>query len=218
MVLPHLRRACDMDTRIKQARRETTTLKDALNRVSDAVAILDRDGRVIFSNPSANAIFRVDNGVSLTRDERLLLTSSEARVKLAQGLSRCAGSSVWTPDHGVSPPDYIAVYRQDGQPLILTLHPLSKCLAGDFGAVALLFICELGREKTNQSPLLRNVYGLTTAELHLAQAICEGVKLKRYAESRQISYESARTYLRRIFDKTGARRQSDLASLVRRLR
>jgi DNA-binding CsgD family transcriptional regulator/PAS domain-containing protein len=217
-VLPHLRRACEIDARLLQARMETATLTDALNRVTDAVAMLDRDGRVVFANPRAAATFRTGNGISLTPDERLLLSTSEARAGLAQALSRCAGSLLWTPDHDTAPPVSVAVRWRDGQPLILTLQPLSKDLAGAFGAVALLFISDPGGRKTDPCTMLRAVYGLTVAEAQLAQAVGDGVVLKQYAESRQISYESARTYLRRIFDKTGVRRQSELASVVRALR
>lgn len=217
-VLPHLRRACAVEARLLQARRETATLTDALNRVADAVAMLDRDGRVVFANPRAAATFRADNGTSLASDERLLLATSEARAGLAQALRQCAGSLLWTPDHDTGPPVSVVVRWRDGQPLILTLQPLPKDLAGAFGAVALLFISDPGGQKTGHSTLLRAVYGLTVAEAELAQAVGDGVVLKQYAESRQISYESARTYLRRIFDKMGVKRQSELVSVVRALR
>lgn len=216
-VLPHLRRACAVEASLLKARRETATLTDALNRVADAVAMLDRDGRVVFANSRATATFHSGDGISLAPDERLLLSTSEASAGLAQALRRCAGSLLWTPDHDAGPPMSVAVRWRDGQPLVLTLQPLPKELAGAFGAVALLFISDPGSQKTNHCNLLRAVYGLTIAEAQLAQAVCDGVILKQYAESRQISYETARTYLRRIFDKMGVRRQSELVSVVRAL-
>ncbi len=214
-VLPHLRRACAVEARLLQARRETATLTEALNRVTDAVAMLDRGGRVVFANPRAAATFRAGNGVSLASDERLLLATSEARAGLDQALRQCAGGLLWTPDQVTGPPVSVVVRWCDGQPLILTLQPLPKDLAGAFGAVALLFVSDLGCQKKDHSTLLRVVYGLTAAEAELAQAVGDGVVLKQYAESRQISYESARTYLRRIFDKTGVKRQSELAGVLR---
>lgn len=217
-VLPHLRRACDMEARLLQARKETATLTDTLDRVTDAVAMLDRDGRVVFANSPARAIFRDGNGISLAPDERLLLSTSEARAGLAQALSRCAGSLLWTPGQDTAPPVTVAVRWRDGPPLSLTLQPLPKEFAGAFGAVALVFINASGGQKPDRCTVLRAVYGLTLAEAQLAQAVCDGVMLKHYAELHQISYETARTYLRRIFDKTGARRQSELASLVGTLR
>ena len=217
-VLPHLRRACDMDARLMRARKEAATLTDMLNRVTDAVAMLDRDGRVVFANASARAIFRDGNGIRLTADERLLLSTKEARGGLAQALSRCAGSVLCTPGQDTAPTASVAVRWHDGQPLSLALQPLPKELAGAFGAVALLFVDAPRAQKPAQDTMLRAIYGLTPAEVQLAQAVCDGVVLKRYAESHQVTYETARTHLRRIFDKTGARRQSELASVVRALR
>lgn len=216
-LLPHLRRACEMDARLLQARQETATLKEALNRTGDAVAMLDREGRVVFANRRAAATFNAGSGIDLAPDERLLLSTSEARAALARALSRCAGSMVWTPAQDVGPPGSVVVRRGDGPPRILTLQPLPRELAGAFGAVALLFISDPGGQSADHATLLRAVYGLTLAEAQLAEAVCNGAALKDYAGSRQISYETARTYLRRIYDKTGARRQSELARLVRAL-
>jgi DNA-binding CsgD family transcriptional regulator len=112
----------------------------------------------------------------------------------------------------------VAVRWRDGQPLILTLQPLPRELAGAFGAVALLFISGPCGRKTDHGTLLREIYGLTLAEAELAQAIGNGAVLKQYAQSRQISYETARTCLRRIFYKMGIKRQSELVSVVMALR
>ena len=81
-VLPHLRRACAVEARLLQARRETATLTDALNRVTDAVAMLDRGGRVVFANPRAAGV----RGCPVVR----WATADPDASALAQGLGRRA--------------------------------------------------------------------------------------------------------------------------------
>ena len=58
--------------------------------------------------------------------------------------------------------------------------------------------------------LLRQVYGLTPAELQVALAIAEGETLSQYAERRRISRNTVASQIKRAFDKTGLRRQSVL--------
>lgn len=58
--------------------------------------------------------------------------------------------------------------------------------------------------------LLRHVYGLTPAEIQVVLAMAEGDTLKRYAERRCISRNTAASQLKSAFAKTGLRRQSDL--------
>jgi DNA-binding CsgD family transcriptional regulator len=58
--------------------------------------------------------------------------------------------------------------------------------------------------------LLRHVYQLTPAEVQIALAIADGETLKTYAQRRDISVNTASTQLKRVFSKTGLKRQSDL--------
>lgn len=50
------------------------------------------------------------------------------------------------------------------------------------------------------------------------QSLAEGLSLKEFAANRLMSYETVRSHIRRILDKTGARRQSELVGLFYKLR
>jgi DNA-binding CsgD family transcriptional regulator len=60
----------------------------------------------------------------------------------------------------------------------------------------------------------RDAYGLSPAQVRLAQLIAEGKDLSAAAESLGVSVNTVRTHLQRMFDRTGARSQ---AALVRAL-
>ncbi|MGH8444829.1 MAG: helix-turn-helix transcriptional regulator, partial [Solimonas sp.] len=122
------------------------------------------------------------------------------------------------PDDGPAPEMPNVPPRSECKPMKITHQPFPRELAGAFGAAALVFISDPGGRAVDRCTVLRAVYGLTVAEAQLARAIGDGAPLKLYAESHRISYETARTYLRRIFEKTGTRRQSELAGVVRALR
>jgi DNA-binding CsgD family transcriptional regulator len=62
------------------------------------------------------------------------------------------------------------------------------------------------------------VFGLTGSEATLVINLCNEVPLSEAAELMNISFETARTHLKRILSKTQTRRQQDLLMLVHRLR
>jgi DNA-binding CsgD family transcriptional regulator/PAS domain-containing protein len=216
-VLPHLRRACAVEARLLQARRQTAALTETLHQMNEAVAMLSLSGQVVFANHSAAALLNRGKGIGLTRDQRLFLGTAEARTKLSQALHQCASMLHPTATPVATAILPIVVSQAHNPPLILTIQPLPKTLAGAYGATALAFMNDPVRTKSDSSDALRTIYKLTPVEVKLAQALCSGSTLKRYADVHQISYETTRTYLRRIFEKTAVRRQSELINLLRAL-
>ena len=58
--------------------------------------------------------------------------------------------------------------------------------------------------------MLRATFGLTDAEADLARALQTGTSPAKYARDRAISTNTVYTHLRRIKDKTGTRRITEL--------
>jgi DNA-binding CsgD family transcriptional regulator len=62
--------------------------------------------------------------------------------------------------------------------------------------------------------LIAETYDLTPAEAALMAALLAGRSLAEYAETAEISPNTAKTHLRHIFEKTGHRRQIDLVRAI----
>src|SRR5690606_39365190 len=80
------------------------------------------------------------------------------------------------------------------------------------GLVACALIVHEGAEARSAlgPDVLQKLYGLTPAEIRLVLAIARGDTLKEYSERRGISWHTASTQLKRVYEKTGIRRQSEL--------
>lgn len=217
MLQAHIRRACDAEEKLRQLQRQNSTLADALDRVAEPVVMVDRTGRVMRLNPAAEAIFRAGAPLELSPDRRILLANNGARDAFFRVLAQCGSSQVWTPQSGDLPSKQIQIPRASGRPLVLTLQPLSQELSGAFGAVALLFINDPDTRPKDLRGALRSTYRLTDAEARLTQAVADGETLKAFAGRHDISYETARSQLRKIFEKTGAKRQAELVRIVNKL-
>jgi DNA-binding CsgD family transcriptional regulator len=62
--------------------------------------------------------------------------------------------------------------------------------------------------------LLRSHFGLTPAEARLALHLVAGETLRSAEVKLSISYETARTHLKNIFNKTGTSRQAELVVAI----
>ena len=63
-------------------------------------------------------------------------------------------------------------------------------------------------------PTLQIRYGLTPAESRLALRLTTGEALRAAASALDINYETARTMLKRVFEKTGTHRQAELVIVI----
>jgi DNA-binding CsgD family transcriptional regulator len=63
--------------------------------------------------------------------------------------------------------------------------------------------------------VLAGLFDLTPAEARLAASLSQGRALKEAASHSHITFKSGRTYLERIFAKTGTHQQSELVALLK---
>jgi len=95
--------------------------------------------------------------------------------------------------------------------LLLILMPVMPELQSQFDRpVALLIIKESSLENPLNIAYLQKNYSLSPCEARLIRYLVEGFELKRAAFEMGVSYETARWYLKSIFEKTGTHRQIDL--------
>jgi DNA-binding CsgD family transcriptional regulator len=79
---------------------------------------------------------------------------------------------------------------------------------------ALLFVFDPEAAPTVTADLLQRLFGFTSAEGELAVALCAGSSPEEIASERDRSISTIRNQIRSLYEKTGARRQSDLIGLL----
>ena len=88
-------------------------------------------------------------------------------------------------------------------------------LLGLFAAnAAMIFLGSPKLAHATATNLLRHLYDLTRAEADLTWLLADGLSLEEAAEKRGVTLNTARSQLKRVFTKTGARRQSELVRIV----
>lgn len=157
-------------------------------------------------NPAGEA--RLGRGLALVRG-RLEATEAEARAPLARFLRQIA--------QGDAPPCPLILGKAAGRRLLIEYIPCSGRSVEVFsGAKGMLLVSDLAPPRPRKG-LLRETFELTPAEERLALALAEGQGLACASRALGIGHETARSQLRAIFDKTGARNQAQLSTLLTRL-
>ena len=206
-LIPHLRRAIRTHRRLAGTRLEEHAVLAALDRLPSGVLIVDGASRPLFVNAEGRRILAARDGFTVERGTLTASRSDDTR-RLREFVARAA-----TRGGGAS----LALGRPSAQrPFGIDVVPLTLP-AGDGVAprVVGIFIVDPERRTENEEHLLARLYALTPAEAGLATRLAAGESLIEAAGHRGIGHETARTHLKRILRKTGARRQAELVLRLR---
>lgn len=173
----------------------------ALDRLPFAALALDSGFRPLFSN----------------REGGRLLTAGEVLRLDSGGICRAA-----TPAATAALHQAVQATIADGESRVLALddaedrrHSALIEAPGDQpGAAALLFVREIDSRTLPTAEVLGDLFGLNPSEARLAHALASGLDIREAAEAQGITLSTARTYLKRLFQKTGANRQAELVRIL----
>jgi DNA-binding CsgD family transcriptional regulator len=105
---------------------------------------------------------------------------------------------------------------RDYQVVAAPLRKRFRQFTGMLEPVAVALITDPEKQTPVSTDVLMQAYKLTRKEAMLAAKLFEGKSLEQAAQELAITYETARTHLRRIFSKTGTSRQAELILLIAR--
>ncbi|MCJ2058658.1 helix-turn-helix transcriptional regulator [Methylobacterium sp. J-048] len=173
-------------------------VEDALHwlieHFEQAVAITDRSGRPHFLNRAAHALIR--RGLLRLQNGCLCSGTPEHGAAIGRVIARCAVGT------GCS----LRLAGETGTLLI------AACAIP--GNAVLLRVIDPASAPLPDPGVLQAQFGFTPAEAALATDIMAGNDLAASAARRRVTLHTARAHLRRLFEKTGTRRQAELMRLL----
>jgi DNA-binding CsgD family transcriptional regulator len=202
---PHLARAALLSSRLGLERAHA--MAEALAMLGVPGAVLRGKGRVYAANPLFESLIP---GLFQDRRDRLCLTDTDADFLLQQALAALPLAS------GRSTVSSIPIAAEDERsPMIVHLIPIRGAAHDVFSqATALLVVTPVDRAAVPTAQVLQGLFDLTAAESRLAGLIAQAQTPREAALGLGITEETARTTLKRIFSKTGTRRQAELVRLL----
>ena len=215
-IIPHLKRAMEIHKRFALLDFGQRMALEALDRIATGIVLLDEGGVVKFANRLARDIAGSADGFRIIGDSVMFADYGIQTEVFAAARGAIASARAGR----VLPGKGFAIPRPSGAtPYALMVSTLwGSHLRFDLGLlddpIAVLFLSDPQRPQEAPAELLQRLYGLTPAEARVLEALVAGHNLKGTAAGLGIAYETVRSHMKSIFDKTNTRRQIDVVKLV----
>lgn len=194
-----------------RTRRDRLMAVDALAATPKPLYVLAADARVLHANPQGAALLSRHGWIETRCDRAVRLGGSGPQAFFAAVRCAAAGEAqvlpVWMPACAEAPA-CIAVAR------LVPLGEDNACrLAWPHARVLLMIdVADADRQQRHLSAIAER-YRLTPAEARLLALLADGASPAEISAQLEVSLHTVRAHLRHLFDKTGARRQSELVRL-----
>ncbi len=213
MLLPHLKRAARLRSRVDGIESERRLYAVAMDRMQIGTVVLNEQGVIIRSNGVADNVLAEKDGIQIVNGRlhaEYALEDRELQRLIKAGLSVTARS---TP----AVTEAISLTRPSGQPklgVLVRSVPFSEIGDGSETPQVAVFIRDPRHQSQPSHELVRRLFGFTSAEVSLALLLTNGLTLDEAATDLNIRKNTARAHLRSIFSKTGVTRQTMLVRLL----
>lgn len=184
------------------------TLTSILDSLTNGVVLVTEAARPILCNQRAQQILAARDGLSLRSD--VLSTDLPRDTRALHHMVRAVALDQ-------SCVRRLCIERPSGRPpLVVTASPANTVRPAHRGAqsTAVLFVREPDAHAVIDEIALADIYRLTGRESAVAAMIAGGKDPGRVAAALQIGVGTVRNHLKRVFDKMGVTRQSELVLLA----
>jgi DNA-binding CsgD family transcriptional regulator len=211
---PHIRRAVTIGDMFETERRNTEIFRNVVESLAHPVLIVSRDMRVIFANPSAEALLADNIAINSIRGQ-LSFNYGPANVAVSRAVELGTRDEFALGPAGIDVP-----LARVGVPAVAHVMPLAR---RDISAritqhaAAAIFIAAAGSTPMPALDAIAALFGLTAAEKRVAGHVAAGRSRGEIALTGGVSDDTVKSQLAAIFDKTGAGSQRELELLIREL-
>jgi len=202
---PHMARAGLVAARLRLERAKTTV--STLEAIGLPAMTLSASGKVLATNGLMEAISPL---VDIAVSDRLRI-SIPALNRLFQESFEAAGKLRHSSVRSIPLP------AQNGNAAtVLHVIPLVRNVKDILGGDILIAATSVTSSSFIPDPrILSGLFDLAPAEAKLAAFLSSGLTLQDASKASNVTFKTARTYLERIFVKTGVHRQSELIALLK---
>lgn len=183
------------------------------------VLLLDSQSRVLYRSKKVDALLEGE-AIPLRLEPKFTLLDSYNAKQFKAFINSLAQSH--TVDSTPSAPDsrrarscILLLERANSSPLLLGCFPMRRQSPDDENGLKIMAIlCDPGCYSEEQWRAFQDLFSLTAAELRLCLALADGLSLAEYGQKFDITDNTARSQLKKVFEKTNTRRQGDLMRLI----
>ena len=212
LLAPHFRRAILIGRTIEPKKAEADTLADTLDALAAGLFLVDPTGRLVHANARGHAML-AEEGILRAAGGRLVANDRGADRALRSAFSAAEGGD------GVLGTQAIAVpLATDERRFVAHVLPLTsgarRRAGSSYAAAAAVFVRQADIDTPAAPEVIAKRYELSPSELRVLLTVFESGGVSNIGEALGIPEATAKTHLRRLFEKTGTSGQADLVKLV----
>jgi DNA-binding CsgD family transcriptional regulator len=185
---------------------------DVLDRWFLGVIILNAEQRPVLVNKAARDMLIRADGLRLHRRDGIHAVVPEDTAQLTRLVERATLAA------GERGGEFSSVMRISRS---IVRRPLTAFVTGihcegmsEGRTPCAIFISDPELGADTDEGLLRSLYRLTVAEAKVAALLVRGYDAKGISKRLAVSFNTVRTHVKRVFEKTGTKRQSELVHLI----
>ena len=188
---------------LQQRALQRISLTEVLNHLAIAVIIVDPNQRIVLSN--AAAVELLAEGKTLRSIRGVLAANNTGNQERLRHAIRARDPDTKS----------LRLEADIERITVATVLPLSSGLCAAYNEPhAAIFVHTRPSFDEGLASTLATTFGLTGAEGRVLSALLEGLSLSGIAKRYQISINTVRSQLQRLFEKTNTKRQSDLIRIA----
>jgi DNA-binding CsgD family transcriptional regulator/PAS domain-containing protein len=211
LLAPHVRRAVTIGDLFESQARESNMFREMVERFNLAVLVVDADMQLLFANPIAEDYLR-DASVLRMSAQKLIVQNELAHFAIQKAVTLCERTEIALAGSGIRVPLY-----QTRFPAVAHVLPLGcRAERSQFHsrAAAAIFVATPKTDPLPTIDAIAALYGLTTAEKHVATQAANGLAAADIALSRGVTVNTIRSQIDAIYAKTGQNTQTGLQKLI----
>jgi DNA-binding CsgD family transcriptional regulator len=210
LLVPHLQRAAIINRMLDVSALAAASFVAIVDQLSVPVILTEPDLRIEHANPAAAALLA--GGAPLgSRSGRLHATQAGVEQALTVAVAAACQDAATMGRKGLE----IPVRGREGENFVLHVLPLP---VGEHARAtrgrAAVFVGQTRTDIVASEDILSALFGLTRAEARVFKEIAAGWEVKQVAEHLGVAQSTIQTHIRRLFLKTGVRRQIDLVRIA----
>lgn len=216
LLAPHVRRAVTISDLLDMRAVANSRATAALDALTVAVVAVDGDARIIHANAAAERL--LERGTTIRIVSGLLqATDQDGETALRKAISSATEGALALGAGGIGLP----LRSPDLTPAVAYVLPLATgSLERRFAprATAAIFLAPAERSTQTSAEILAGLFGLSPKAARVALAVADNDGRQAAADAIGLGYETVKSHLAAIYEKTGTRNQGELKQLVERLR
>ena len=192
---------------------EAATFADTLDGISAGMFLVDASRRIVHAN-AAGHVMLADAGILRSADGRLVAGDKEADQALRDIFVAAGNGDAAVGVKGIAVP----LMARSGERYVAHVLPLTsgarRRAGASYAAVAAVFVHQAAFDTPSPPEAIAKTFRLTPSELRVLLAVVEVGGAPEVSETLGVAETTVKFHLKRLFEKTGARRQADLVKLV----